>query len=143
MRGYAKGFIKQTSTIVGIVVALMVAINYYHNFGLYLNNFLDYSEEVLQFVSFAVLFIGVNIVIHMIGFILKKVINLLFLEPIDHISGAVLGLLKGVILAYLLVLILSYIPYEAVTRMLDNSFASRLLDLSPIIQSKLETIFAP
>lgn len=142
--GYSKGFIKQTSTIVGLIAALFIAVNYYQDFQSYLLPYFSLSERMMQFVSFAILFVLVNIFIHILGMVIKKMINLIFLEPLDHITGAVLGLVKGGILAYFLVLLLDQIPYSSVTTLVNNSFlANRLLDLTPIVQKNLQDIFKP
>lgn len=142
--GYSKGFIKQTSTILGIIVALLIAINYYQWFEKYLLPYVDVSEQMLQFLSFAVLFILVNIFIHLLGVIFKKILDMLFLDPLDHVAGAVLGLLKGGLIAYFLVLILAQIPYNGLSEIVDRSFlAARLLDFTPIIKQNLQMFFGP
>ncbi|MDI3548426.1 MAG: rane protein required for colicin production [Halanaerobiales bacterium] len=142
--GYNKGFIKQTSTLVGLVAALLIAINYYRDFQSYLIPYFDLSAGMMQFISFAVLFILVNLFIHLLGLVLKNLLNLLFLEPLDHIAGAALGLVKGVIIAYFLVLLLDQIPYSRANNLLDNSYlANSLLNVTPIIQKNLQDIFRP
>lgn len=142
--GYNKGFIKQTSTIAGIILALLIAINYYDDFIPYVEPYVSVSEQMLQFISFAVLFILVNIFIHILGIVLKNIMNLLFLEPIDHAAGAALGLLKGGLLAYFLVLILKQVPYPGLEVQIDSSLlAPRLLNLTPLLQHSLQMIFRP
>ncbi len=142
LRGYNKGFIKQTSTILGLLIAFIAAINYYDNFQEYLVNYIDVSEPLLQFISFAIIFVVLNLVIHIIGIILKNVIDLLFLEPVDHIVGAVLGMVKGGLLVYLLVLVLSQIPYNQVVDVVDKSYmANNLMEITPIIQENIKHIF--
>lgn len=144
LRGYNKGFIRQTSRILGLVFALVVAINSYKGFQSYLEPYLDLSPRVMQFVSFAILFIIINIFVHLLGVVLKNIVDLLFLEPLDHIAGAALGLIKGGILSYFLVLLLAQIPYMFFVNLISESFlAESLLGLSPIIQKNLQEIFRP
>ena len=142
--GYNKGFIKQTSTILGIILALIISMNYYNDFIIIIEPYLEVSPELLQFISFAILFIAVNIFIHILGFICKKILDLLFLKPIDHAAGAALGLAKGFILSYLLVLMLSHVPYSSFTEHISNSIlAARILDMTPFLQNSLQNIFRP
>ena len=70
--GFNRGFIKQTSTIVGIIFALIIAINNYQALIPYLEERILVSEGMLQFISFTILFILINLFVHLLGFILKK-----------------------------------------------------------------------
>ena len=142
VKGFKRGLIKQTSTILGLVVALYISINQYQRFQLFLEPYLDVSPPVLQFISFAALFIGCNVVIHILGLALKNVIDFLFLEPLDYIAGGAVGLIKGAVLAYLTVLILTKIPLDSLQGALQHSIlAQNLLDLTPFIHSNLKHIF--
>jgi len=142
--GYNRGFIKQTSTIIGIILALIIAINNHRFLMPFLEKRILVSEEMLQFLSFAILFVLINLFVHLLGFILKGVMDALFLKPIDQAAGAILGIIKGVFVSYFLVLILSHIPYLTVQEYLGSSIlADRILDLTPIIQNTLQNIFRP
>lgn len=142
--GYNRGFIKQTSTIIGIILGLIIAINNYKLLIPFLEKRFIVSEEMLQFISFAILFILVNLFIHLLGFVLKRIMDALFLKPVDQAAGAILGVIKGIFISYFLVLILSHIPYLTVQEYLGSSIlAVRILDLTPIIQNTLQNIFSP
>jgi membrane protein required for colicin V production len=140
--GYSKGFIKQTSTILGIVFALIISMNYYNSLIPVIKPYIKASEQMLQFISFAVLFILINIFVHILGYISKKILDALFLEPIDHAAGAALGLVKGFVVSYLLVLMLAHIPYTTLTEHISHSvLAVRILDVTPFLQNSLQNIF--
>lgn len=142
INGYNKGFIDQTSTILGLLIALYMAIKYYSYFQGYLAPYLEVSQPMLQFISFAVIFVVFNIVIHILGVVAKNILNLLFLNSIDHIVGAALGLIKGTVLIYLMIMILDQVPYQDVSGLVDNSFlATNMMEMTPIIQKSLEDIF--
>ncbi len=142
LRGYKKGFIQQTSTILGLLIALYMAIRLYQSFTIYLEPYLDLSYSLLNFISFAIIFIVFNIVIHILGVVAKNILKLIFLEPLDHVAGAALGMIKGGLLAYLLVLFLSEIPYTQVNNFLDNSLlASNIRELSPVIHQSIRNLF--
>lgn len=140
--GYNKGLVKQASTIIGIIVALVISINYYDIFLPILVNYLDFSKEVLQFFSFAILFILINIFVFILGIVCKKILDVLFLGVVDQAAGAALGLLKGFLVSYFLVLILSYLPSESLTEHIANSLlAAKILDLTPFLQDTIQDIF--
>ena len=142
--GFRRGFIDQTSTILGLVAALFVAVRQYDYFQTLLEPYLDLSTSLLQFISFAVIFIVVNIVIHVIGISLKRMTDAIFLKPVDKAAGFLLGLFKAGIIIYLLILIMAQIPYSKVNGVVEDSFlAQRVIEASPFIQSKIEEIFRP
>ncbi len=142
--GFQRGFIDQTSTILGLFIALIVAVNQYELFQVYLEPYFDLSPSLMQFLSFAIIFVIVNVVIHIIGIVTKNIVDAIFLKPLDRVAGAFLGLVKAGILAYLLVLIMAQIPYQKVVNVLDKSFLSGyLLDLTPLIQENLQNFFRP
>ncbi|HMA60250.1 MAG TPA: CvpA family protein [Halanaerobiales bacterium] len=140
--GYKKGFVKQTATILGILVSLYLAITRYAEFQYFLKPYLNVSETFLQFISFAVIFIGVNIVIQILSNVLEKMTDNAFVKPVNQVGGALFGLLKGGVLVYFLLLILSEIPYQSLTDTIDQSmFADRFLDLTPYVKENLERLF--
>ena len=142
--GFKRGFIDQTSTILGLLAALFVAVRQYEYFTQFLEPYFDLSISLLQFISFAVIFIVVNIVIHILGITLKKIVDAIFLQPVDRAAGFLLGIAKAGVIVYLLILILGQIPYQKINDVLNESFlASRIIEASPYIQSKIEQIFRP
>ena len=142
--GFRRGFIDQTSTILGLLAALFVAVRQYEYFQQFLEPYLDLSTSLLQFISFAVIFIVVNIVIHILGITLKKIVDAIFLQPVDRAAGFLLGIFKAAIIIYLLILIMAQIPYQKINDVLNESFlAKRIIEASPLIQSKIEEIFRP
>jgi membrane protein required for colicin V production len=142
--GFRRGFIDQTSTILGLIAALFVAVRQYQYFETLLEPYLDLSPSMLQFISFAAIFIVVNIVIHVLGISLKRLTDAIFLQPVDKAAGFILGLFKAGIIIYLMILIMAQIPYSKVNNVVEESFlAQRVIDASPFIQSKIEEIFRP
>lgn len=142
--GFKRGFIDQTSTLLGLLAALFAAVRQYEYFTQFLEKYFDLSPSLMQFISFAVIFIVVNIVIHVLGITLKKIVDAIFLQPVDRAAGFVLGLVKAGIIIYLLILILAQIPHQKVNQVLNESFlAKRIIEASPFIKSKIEEIFRP
>lgn len=140
--GYKKGFVKQTATILGILISLYLAITRYAEFQYFLKPYLNVSETFLQFISFAVIFIGVNIIIQILSNVLEKMTDNAFIKPVNQVGGALFGLIKGGVLVYFLLLILSEIPYQSLTESLNQSmFADRFLDLTPYVKENLERLF--
>jgi len=142
IRGYERGFIDQTSKIIGLFVALFVAIQNYESFNIYLEPYFELPLSVMYFMSFAIIFIAVNLVIHILGAVLKQAVNFLFLSLVDSTAGAILGLVKGGLLVYLLLFILNEIPHQGFLELLNSSYLARhMLEFTPLIQENMEEFF--
>ena len=139
--GYKKGFVRQTATILGLLISVYVSVYFYLDFVIFLERFLDLSPTVLQFISFAIIFIVLNVVIHLLGESFKALLDKLYLEAADRAGGILFGGLKGIVLVYFLVVILNQIPIPEVESMVNNSYlALWLLDLTPIFQEAINDI---
>ena len=137
--GYRKGFIKQTATIIGIIISAYMAFRFYLDLVDLMANYIDLSPTILQFISFSLIFIVFNVAIHLLSDSLRSIFKKLYLEPADKAGGFIMGGVKGILIVYLVVLILNEIPLTEVEAIIANSyFADRLLNLTPVLQSVLD-----
>lgn len=140
--GYRKGLIKQISLIFGLLVAVFIALEYYPLLEEMLKPHLDVSTPVLQFISFGIILIMVNVLIQMLAGALKNLMEIIFLDPVDRLAGAALGFIKGGILIYLFIVLLNNIPHEVLEKSLESSvLASNFLSLTPIVQQNMQEFF--
>ncbi len=144
LSGYKSGLIKQVSKIFGLITAILVAINQFEPFSEYLEPYLELPPQVLMVLSFIIIFIIINIAVHIVGVFLSKLVKFLYLSPLDYLAGSLFGILKGGIFAYFLVFVLNEIPYEIISEQISSSyFSTHLLELTPFIQENLLEIFNP
>ncbi|MDD2388843.1 MAG: CvpA family protein [Desulfobacterales bacterium] len=119
IRGIFRGLIKELSSIVGVFGGFYAAYTYYSQVSTYLGEWID-SRTYLDIVSFLIVFCLVFIVISILGVIIKYIMNIAFLGWIDRIFGAVFGVLKGVLIASILLIILTaFLPPNV--RIVKNS----------------------
>ena len=137
--GYRKGFIRQTATIIGIVISAYMAFRFYLDLVEIMAGYIDLSPTILQFISFSLIFIIFNVVIHLISDSLRSIFKKLYLEPADKAGGFIMGGIKGILIVYLIVLVLNEIPLTEVEAIIANSYlAERLLSLTPVFQDVLD-----
>ncbi|MGM0437140.1 MAG: CvpA family protein [Bacillota bacterium] len=142
INGYKNGFIEQISVILGIVISFYFAIRFYPEMEVLLVPYFDIPERLLEFISFSLIFIILNILIHLLAEGIKNILDLLFLKSLDQLMGAFLGLIKGILILYLLILFINQIPYTKVRNLVDNSIiAKNFLEMNPKIQNSLENFF--
>ncbi len=137
--GYRRGFIRQTATIIGVIISAYMAFRFYLDLVDILVGYIDLSPTILQFISFSLIFIVFNVAIHLLSDSLRALFEKIYLEPADKAGGFIMGGVKGILIVYLLVLILNEIPLAEVEAIIANSYlADRLLELTPVFQNVLD-----
>ena len=102
--GIRKGLIKTIVTTLSIILGIYLATKFHPGMNLVLKKFIEDSKW-LSFISFSVIIV----VIYLLGaFISGKISKLNFITKfVDRVGGFALGLLKGAIIASLILLFLS------------------------------------
>ncbi|MBF0200773.1 MAG: CvpA family protein [Desulfamplus sp.] len=94
IRGYFRGFVKEISSIVGVVAGYYGAHTYYAMLGNYLAKWINvgsYANILAFFLIFCTVFSLVSLAAHLIRIFLKVA----FLGWVDRLCGTLFGTLKG------------------------------------------------
>ncbi len=106
IRGFFRGFIKEASSIVGVLGGFYAAYSYYMEFAKPLSGWIS-DKSYLYIVSFLIVFCGVFLIISILGVVIKYILNIAFLGWVDRICGAVFGIIKAVLIASVLLIVLT------------------------------------
>ena len=98
IRGIFRGFIKEVTSMVAMVVAFVVAIHYYPTVTDTLKPFVQ-NEAYRQSLSFLAIFMVIFILVGMFGLVLDKLFKLTLHKAVNAILGALVALLKGLVLS--------------------------------------------
>ncbi len=130
---YGAGIIREVITVIAFVVAVLATGFYYD----------DLAENVLLFINddiaanvaaFVVLFGSVALGGQLAAILLKHMVSLLRLGWLDHLAGAVFGLLKGLILVEVFLILFTTFPYLGLDSTIRGSaIAPLFLDGGPIL----------
>ncbi|MCP3680918.1 MAG: CvpA family protein [Gammaproteobacteria bacterium] len=124
--GLKRGFVREVMSLLIWVVALIVAVMFTgalaHKMSAYFH-----PQWIAEFVSFIILLVVVLIVGKIVGGLLTGAIGHIGMGPVNHLLGAILGLLRGAIIAALIVFILSHTFWEESKWFKGSQFAHRLL----------------
>jgi membrane protein required for colicin V production len=96
--GFKKGFILSMASFIAIVAGAIVA--YYGSAAIakVLASEVDLSSQKIAVASFAIAFISVVLIVHLLARILEKFIDLLALGLANKLSGAIFGMAKSALL---------------------------------------------
>ena len=125
LRGMLRGFIRELASLIGVIVGIWLANVLQPQVTNYLRAYLP-SSQSLPLISFLIVFGVVLFVSNFLGWVLKLFFQKTFFGWADRSLGAGLATIKGVILTYLvLVLLTFYLPGK--TPLIAESKLSKLV----------------
>lgn len=139
-KGFSKGLVVEITGLFAFVLGIYGGLKFSHLIAQQLTD--NMEESYIPIVSFSLIFIGVVILVFLLGKLIEKVVNAASLNFINKITGAAFGGLKlAAILSILFTLFEGYdskihfIPQETK----DNSlFYYPMLDLGEQVLPELE-----
>lgn len=119
IRGFFRGFVLELTTLIGLVLGYLVAIS---NAGWVTQLILQYlpslPQSAVNIFSFALLFIGTNLILRFVADIITKTLKFAMLGWLNRWLGAIFGTIKSLIFLSVLVLVLDFLPFS--TYVLDR-----------------------
>lgn len=136
--GLMAGLIKILFTVVGLIVGLVLAGNY----SGYLAERLTFISDArtAEIVAFVFILIVVMILAAILAFVVKKIASAILLGWVNHLGGAILGLLLGMVfIGAILAMYIKFIGFN--DAIADSWLASVLVDKFPLVLSLLPERF--
>jgi membrane protein required for colicin V production len=113
VRGVWRGFFKEAGSLAGVILGIWLALRFEPRLTVFLKSHFS-SGKLLSLISFAVIFFVVLVACNLAGWGLKILVKKAFLGWADRGLGAALAVLKGVILTYLVIVLLTFfLPAKA------------------------------
>ena len=113
VRGIFRGFFRELGSLAGVIFGIWFAARYYQQMADYLKGYIP-TGNFLPLISFALIFAVVLILCNLAGLGLKKMMKRLLFGWADRGLSVILAMLKGVILTYLVIVLLTFfVPSKA------------------------------
>lgn len=110
VRGVMKGFVGEIASFAGVLLGLWFAIRFMGRLTEHLKTQFPESA-ILPIISFALIFLAIFVLCSLIGWGLRMLFKKTSLGWIDRILGGGLAVLKGILIAYFAIVILTiYLP---------------------------------
>lgn len=93
-QGFRKGLMLELVSLVALVLAILGGMKFLDTALPVMKEYVGDASALLPYVTFLILFIGIVLLIHTVGLILKKIIDFTPFGFFDNLLGGVLGLLK-------------------------------------------------
>jgi len=133
IEGLFKGFTRQVLGLIAAVVGLLGAIWFYHPLAHQLLPFFK-NDTVSRFLAFLVIFIGVQLVGALLGWLISKFWKAVGLSWLDRLLGGAFGVVKAALIATAAILVLTAFPVVPVGDAVAKSrVAPYFLEISGVV----------
>lgn len=93
-KGWTNGLLKEVLGLIGVFMGLYVARLLYEQVGYQLAPHIGTSPSVASIIAFALIWMGVPILLGVLGSLLTKVLEWAGLESINNLGGSLISLVK-------------------------------------------------
>ena len=107
IKGVLRGLIREVASLLGIILGIWLANLFQPHMSAFLKSYLPF-DSYMPLLSFAVIFMAVLILCNLIGWALKLLFKKLFLGWVDKTLGIWFAIVKGIIIIYLVIVILTF-----------------------------------
>lgn len=144
-RGFRTGLIGAIGGFLGIIVGIWAGAHYMSQVGEHLMKYINFEnfmegagkEYLAGILSFAIIFIGINIIVSIIVTIINKIFHIIpFIDLTNKLFGALVGLMGGILAASSIVYLLSLLPFStAISNQLKASEIAKIaVDIAIVIK---------
>jgi|GEM_PF-262144 len=133
--GARKGFIREVTGLIGIIIAFLLGISGTPIWSQILVDRLKFPPSLATLVAFLLIFILAFILIRALGNFLFKVVRATPLDALDRLGGSFIGILKGALIISLVLIFLGLftLPDAMVREMNDSWSATPLRTVAPAL----------
>jgi len=108
--GIARGFIREVASILAVVGGFVAAYSGYEYIVPVIAGFVD-TPVYREILAFIFIFFSVCLLVTIVGILLRLLVKVVLLGAVDRFFGAVLGLVKGmVVISLLFILLITFLP---------------------------------
>lgn len=139
---FSSGLIRQVVTLVFLILGALLAGQFYDELAADITFLVD-DQSTRNFIAFAAIFGGLYLVGQILATVLNRTAALLMLGPLDHLGGAVFGLLQGLLLVELALIAVTTFPMASglTAAVEDSALAPLFLDVAPVLLGLLPQEF--
>ncbi len=141
-RAFRTGLIRELTALVAVIAGIFLAGALSDDLAANLD-FLVEDQQTRNLAAFVAIFAGTLIVGQVLSAVMSDVAGLLLLGPLDHIAGAIFGLVQGVLIVQVLLIAVAVFPAAvSVSRAADDSrLAQFFMDSLPSVDRLLPQRF--
>ncbi len=135
IKGIIRGLLREVCSLLGLVLGGVFAFSFHMPLAQRLQDAFNVPAQLSVWGSFLAIFLLVVIIFAVLGFVLHRFVKLIFLGGFNRLSGALFGLVQGVVLTAMIVLALnsSVVPKSAHKLVRESELAPPFVELGQAI----------
>ncbi len=138
IRGIFRGFVIELTSLLGLVLGYLIAISYVGMISDFiLSYFPDLPASAVKIIAFSILFIATNVGLKLVAQMVTKTLKFAMLGWLNRLLGALLALLKSVIILCIVVLIIDFLPFSELALQSEEVQGSQLFPLLNMLGPEL------
>ncbi len=103
IRGLTKGLIIELATLAGMILGILAAYYFAPDVSAWLRQYFTFSDNAGRIIAYILIFVAVMLAAYIIGKIIEKTVDMVALGWLNKLLGAVIGVVKGAIVAGIIV----------------------------------------
>jgi len=128
--------------IIALVLAVLGAFRLLQAGMEFLNNYIPEYSNFIPFIAFIGIFIGILILVNLIGKFTKKFLDLTILGAFDNFAGAIIGIFKWAFLVSIVLWLSLQVNLTIPDRLTEKSYLyPYILDFAPTVGNYISAIF--
>lgn len=136
--GFKRGFVLEIVSFLALFLGILGGLHFLHwGIGL-LNEHFNLAGKIVPFLSFLMIFVGIIVLLNILGKALKKVIHMTPLGGVDTIVGAAIGAFKWAFMFSVVIWVIELFGLEIPRHLTDNS--STFLFIKSIAPGTVEVV---
>ncbi|MCX5801474.1 MAG: CvpA family protein [Candidatus Eisenbacteria bacterium] len=138
IQGLVKGFVRQAFSLMGLVLAIIIAFRYHELLARYLSKWIQHPVA-LTVISFVVILAIVILLFKLIGLASRAAISAIHVGWFDRLVGGVFGLARFVLLIAVLFALFIVCTDKPTEPMIASKLTPRIMNVSRVIARFLPT----
>jgi len=106
-KGFSKGFLIEAASLGSLIIGIWVAIHFSWWISNLIGGIINIESKYLPLTGFAITFIGIVIIIHIIAKTFTKALSKIALGTINKIAGACFGVIKVLLIFGIIIIIIN------------------------------------
>ena len=103
--GLRKGFIAQVVAIISIVLGVWLSVKSATLIGRWISQWIEASPQLINIISFAIIFIAVAVLLFTIGKLIEATIKIIMLGWLNKLLGVLFSMLKCILIIGFLIIV--------------------------------------
>lgn len=110
--GFKKGLIAEVASLAALILGIWGAIKFSYITSEFLVENFNFTTEYLNLISFAVTFVVIVILVHIVGNAITKMIDVVMLGFVNKLAGLVFGVVKAALILSIILVVFDKIDED-------------------------------